>query len=66
VIAILREGGVRGDARQIQRGLATLVDRFAPDELIVTVPVYEIGDRVRALEAITGKALAGADGDTSR
>jgi hypothetical protein len=57
---------MRGDARQIQRGLATLVDRFAPDELIVTVPVYEIGDRVRALEAITGKALAGADGDTSR
>jgi hypothetical protein len=55
VIAILREGGVRGDARQIQRGLAALVDRFAPDELIVTVLVYEIEDRLQALEVIAGK-----------
>jgi luciferase family oxidoreductase group 1 len=55
VIATLREGGVRGDAKQIQRGLAALISRFAPDELIVTVPLYEIQDRLQAMEVIAGK-----------
>jgi len=55
VIATLREGGVRGDAGQIRSGLAALTGRFAPDELIVSVPVYEIEDRLLALEAIAGK-----------
>jgi luciferase family oxidoreductase group 1 len=55
LISALREGGVRGDARQVQRGLASLISRFAPDELIVTVPVYEIDDRLQALEVIAGK-----------
>jgi len=56
VIATLREGEVRGDASQVQRGLAALVSRFAPDELIVMVPVYEIQDRMQALEVIAGKS----------
>ena len=56
LIATLRNGGVRGNARQIQRGLAALMGRFAPDELIVTVPVYEIQDRLQALEVIAGKS----------
>jgi luciferase family oxidoreductase group 1 len=56
LITTLREGEVRGDARQIQHGLTALIDRFAPDELIVTVPVYEIKDRLQALEVIAGKA----------
>jgi hypothetical protein len=51
----LRAGEVRGDARQVQRGLAALIGRFAPDELIAAVPVYEVRDRLRALEAIAGK-----------
>jgi alkanesulfonate monooxygenase SsuD/methylene tetrahydromethanopterin reductase-like flavin-dependent oxidoreductase (luciferase family) len=55
VIATLREGGVRGDAGQVQRGLAALISRFAPDELIVAVPVYEIQDRLQALEIIAGR-----------
>ena len=55
VIATLSEGGVRGDAGRVCRGLAALVERFAPDELIAVVPVYEIADRLRALEAIAGK-----------
>ena len=55
LIATLREGGVRGDAGQIQRGLAALISRFAPDELIVAIPVYEIQDRLQALEVIAGK-----------
>jgi luciferase family oxidoreductase group 1 len=55
VISALREGEVRGDARQVQHGLAALISRFAPDELIVMVPVYEIEDRLQALEAIAGK-----------
>ena len=55
VIATLREGEVRGDARQTQRGLDALISRFAPDELIVAVPVYEIQDRLQALEIIAGK-----------
>ena len=54
MITTLREGGVRGDAGQVERGLAALIGRFAPDELIVTVPVYEIQDRLRALEIIAG------------
>jgi luciferase family oxidoreductase group 1 len=53
-IAALREGEVRGDAERTRRDLAALIDRFAPDELIVTVPVYEIEDRVRVLELIVG------------
>jgi luciferase family oxidoreductase group 1 len=52
LITTLRDGGVRGDARQIERGLAALISRFVPDELIVTVPVYEIQDRLQALEVI--------------
>jgi luciferase family oxidoreductase group 1 len=56
VIATLREGEVRGDASQVQRGLAALTDRFAPDELIVMLPAYEIHDRVRTLEVIAGKS----------
>jgi luciferase family oxidoreductase group 1 len=55
LITSLREGGVRGDASQIRRGLAALTSRFAPDELIVMVPVYEIQDRLQALEVIAGK-----------
>jgi luciferase family oxidoreductase group 1 len=55
LIASLREGGVLGDASQVQRGLAALTSRFAPDELIVMVPVYEIQDRIQALEVIAGK-----------
>jgi luciferase family oxidoreductase group 1 len=55
VISTLGEGGVRGDAGQVRRGLASLIDRFAPDELIVTVPLYEIQDRLRGLEVIAGK-----------
>jgi len=54
LITTLREGGVRGDAGQIRRGLAALDTRFAPDELIVTVPVYAIHDRLRVLEVIAG------------
>ncbi|HUN35646.1 MAG TPA: LLM class flavin-dependent oxidoreductase [Trebonia sp.] len=56
VIATLSEGGVRGDAGQVQRGLAAFTDRFRPDELIVTVPMYEIQDRLRTLEVIAGKS----------
>jgi luciferase family oxidoreductase group 1 len=52
VIARVRAGGVRGDAGQVRRGLISLIDRYRPDELIVTVPVYEIQDRLRALDAI--------------
>ena len=55
VISTLGEGGVRGDAGQVRRGLASLIDRFALDELIVTVPLYEIQDRLRGLEVIAGK-----------
>jgi luciferase family oxidoreductase group 1 len=55
LIASLREGGVRGDASQIRRGLAALTNRFAPDELIVMVPVYEVQDRLQALEVIAAK-----------
>jgi luciferase family oxidoreductase group 1 len=55
LITTLRAGEVRGDARQVQRGLAALIGRFAPDELIAAVPVYEVRDRLRALEAIAGK-----------
>jgi luciferase family oxidoreductase group 1 len=55
VIATLREGGVQGNADQIKRGLTALIGRFAPDELIVSVPIYEIHDRLRALEIIAGK-----------
>ena len=55
LIATLRGGEVRGDAGQVERGLAELVGRFAPDELIVAVPVYAIDDRLRALEAVVGK-----------
>jgi luciferase family oxidoreductase group 1 len=55
LITSLREGGVRGDGSQIERGLAALTSRFAPDELIVMVPVYEIRDRLKALEIIAGK-----------
>jgi luciferase family oxidoreductase group 1 len=58
VISTLRAGEVRGDAGQVQRGLAALTDRLAPDELIATIPVYEIQDRLRALAAIAGKAEA--------
>jgi hypothetical protein len=54
VIATLREGSVQGDAERTRRGLAALVSRFAPDELIISVPVYEIEDRVRTLEVIAG------------
>jgi luciferase family oxidoreductase group 1 len=55
LITSLREGGLRGDGSQIERGLAALTSRFAPDELIVMVPVYEIRDRLKALEIIAGK-----------
>ena len=55
LIATLGEGGVRGDAEQVRRGLAALIGRLAPDELIVSVPVYEIADRLQALEVIAGK-----------
>jgi luciferase family oxidoreductase group 1 len=55
LITSLREGGVRGDGSQIERGLAALTSRFAPDELIVMVPVYEIQDRLKTLEIIAGK-----------
>jgi luciferase family oxidoreductase group 1 len=54
VIATLGEGEVRGDAERTRQGLAALIDRFAPDELIVGVPVYEIEDRLRVLEIIAG------------
>jgi alkanesulfonate monooxygenase SsuD/methylene tetrahydromethanopterin reductase-like flavin-dependent oxidoreductase (luciferase family) len=56
LITTLRGGGVRGDARHIEHGLAALISRFVPDELIVTIPVYEIQDRLQALEVIAGKA----------
>jgi alkanesulfonate monooxygenase SsuD/methylene tetrahydromethanopterin reductase-like flavin-dependent oxidoreductase (luciferase family) len=55
LITSVREGEVRGDAGQIEQGLTALADRFAPDELIVTVPVYEIDDRLRTLEIVAGK-----------
>jgi luciferase family oxidoreductase group 1 len=55
VIARVRKGEVRGDAGQIQRGLAALISRFAPDELIASVPVYEVEDRVRAMEILAGQ-----------
>jgi luciferase family oxidoreductase group 1 len=55
VITMLRDGGVSGDATQVRRGLAELVARFAPDELIVNVPVYDLQDRLRALEVIAGQ-----------
>jgi luciferase family oxidoreductase group 1 len=54
LISTLRAGGVHGDARQVRHGLAALAGRFAPDELIVMVPVYEPQDRLPALEAIAG------------
>jgi luciferase family oxidoreductase group 1 len=52
LITTLRAGSVRGDVRQVRHGLAALVGRFAPDELIVSVPVYELDERVRVLEII--------------
>jgi luciferase family oxidoreductase group 1 len=55
VISTLREGGLQGEASQVRRGLAALISRFAPDELIISVPIYEIDDRLRALEIIAGK-----------
>jgi alkanesulfonate monooxygenase SsuD/methylene tetrahydromethanopterin reductase-like flavin-dependent oxidoreductase (luciferase family) len=55
VIAALNAGQVRGDAERTRRGLAELIDRFSPDELIAAVPVYEIEDRIRALEIIAGR-----------
>jgi luciferase family oxidoreductase group 1 len=54
MIAVIREGEVRGDAARTRRDLAALIERFAPDELIVAVPVYDIEDRVRVLQAIAG------------
>jgi luciferase family oxidoreductase group 1 len=58
VIGTLRAGGVRGDATQVRDGLAALVDRYAPDELIVNVPVYAVEERVRALEVIAALSPA--------
>jgi luciferase family oxidoreductase group 1 len=56
VIATVRQGGVRGNAAQVRDGLGALAARFAPDELIVAVPVYEVGDRLQVLEAVAGKS----------
>lgn len=57
-VARLSQGGVQGDAAQVERGLAELTSRFHPDELIVNVPIYAIDDRLTALAAVAGSTLA--------
>lgn len=48
----IRADQVRGTPETVAAGLRTLVDRFAPDELMVFSPIVDPADRARSYELI--------------
>jgi luciferase family oxidoreductase group 1 len=55
----IRGGSVRGGPETVGRYLAELVDRFAPDELVLVPVLGTIADRLRCLELISEQVIAG-------
>ena len=51
-----------GDRAQVARGLSSLIERYAPDELILSSAMHDPAARLRsheiAMEALQGEALA--------
>jgi luciferase family oxidoreductase group 1 len=48
-------GQALGSPETVRRQLASLLERTAADELMLTTMVYDIGDRIRSFELITEK-----------
>jgi alkanesulfonate monooxygenase SsuD/methylene tetrahydromethanopterin reductase-like flavin-dependent oxidoreductase (luciferase family) len=48
---------VIGDQRQVEAGLASLIEQTQPDELMVTAQIYDHAARLRSFE-ITAQARA--------
>jgi luciferase family oxidoreductase group 1 len=53
----IRGGSVRGGPETVARYLSELVDRFAPDELILVLSLSTVADRLRCLELVSEQVI---------
>jgi luciferase family oxidoreductase group 1 len=53
----IRGGSVRGGPETVARCLSELVDRFAPDELILLPSLGTVADRLRCLELVSEQVI---------
>ena len=52
-------GQALGSPETVRQQLASLLERTAADELMLTTMVYDIEDRIRSFELITEKVAGG-------